>query len=330
MKRALRLTAVGIATVPLAVVMVVSAVVVATAIIGQLLAGLIDLSQASFASFLNPAYLIALQSLGGTGGIADALVGGPGAPGGTVGRFAIYAVFALLGTGAYLTLRNLWSWATQQAEATTSTGGTRMKTITAALAIVTLAFTAACGGTANTATDVTSTTSSRTDQKESTPEPAAATVEEPNLADGFNQAWVALVAAQQAYDALGATDNVNEAAVTTEWINQVGTRLKEVRAAWQKMKTEADQLPLPQTFTTKGEMSRGTVDEYMGAYDDYITLQEDSYARTQQCIANGGENFGCTFKEGIALVSEPEYVAAWERLREATYAVFDEAEQRAP
>lgn len=209
-------------------------------------------------------------------------------------------------------------------------GWTPMKTIIAALAIVTLTLTAACGGTADTATDTTTTTNSGTDQKEPTPEPAAATIEEPNLADGFNEAWADLASAQQAYDALGATDNVNETTVTTEWINQVGERLEEVRAAWRTMKTEADQLPLPQTFTTKGEMSRGTVDEYMNAYDEYLTLQEDSYARTQQCIADGGQNFGCTFKEGIALLSEPEYVTAWERLRDATYAIFDEAEQPTP
>lgn len=99
----------------------ICAVVVAAALIGQLFAGFIDLSQASFASFLNPAYLLGLQSLGGTGGIADALVGGPGAPGGTVGRFAIYAVFAVMGTGAYLALRRLWTWATQE-QPTTATG----------------------------------------------------------------------------------------------------------------------------------------------------------------------------------------------------------------
>lgn len=215
-----------------------------------------------------------------------------------------------------------------------SNGGTEMRSFTtvvaAATVTVTVTLTAACGGTADTATETTIATSSGAEQSESTPDPAAATIEEPNLADGFNQAWVALVAAQQAYDALGATDNVDEATVTTEWINQVGTRLREVRAAWQKMKTEADQLPLPQTFTTKGEMSRGTVDEYMEAYDDYIALQEDSFARTQQCIADGGDSFGCTFKQGIALLSAPEYVAAWERLRDATYAIFDEAEQPAP
>ncbi len=123
MNKAFRLTTAGVAAIPLVVVIAVSAVVVATAIIGQLLAGFIDLSQASFASFLNPAYLLGLQSLGGSGGIADALVGGPGAPGGSIGRFAIYMAFALLGTSAYLALRHLWKWATQQAEAISSRGG---------------------------------------------------------------------------------------------------------------------------------------------------------------------------------------------------------------
>lgn len=209
-------------------------------------------------------------------------------------------------------------------------GGMEMRVITAVITAATVTLTAACGGTADTATETTTATSSAAEQTQNSPEPPAAEMEQPNLADGFNEAWANLAAAQQAYDALGATDNVNASIVTTEWINQVGTQLQEVRAAWQAMKGEADQLPLPQTFKTKGEMSRGTVDEYVSAYDEYLTLQEDSYARTQQCIADGGENFGCAFKEGVALLSEPEYVTAWERLRGATYAIFEEANQPTP
>ena len=122
MSRVLRITAAVIASIPLAVILTISGVVVITAVIGQLLAGFIDLSQASFASFLNPAYLLGLQSLGGTGGIADALVGGPGAPGGTIGRFGIYLIFALIGTGAFYALKHLWRWSTQRTEMNT-TGG---------------------------------------------------------------------------------------------------------------------------------------------------------------------------------------------------------------
>ena len=199
-----------------------------------------------------------------------------------------------------------------------------MKTIAMALATVSLGLIAACSGSTDTAT------SGESRHQQSDVKPDSAIIEETNLADNFNQAWADLAAAQQAYDALGATENVTESTVTTEWINQVGDRLQELRAAWQTMKTEADQLPLPESFSVEGEMSRGTVDEYMIAYDAYITLQEGSYARTQQCIRDGGENFGCTFQEGIALLADPEYVTAWERLREATYAMFVEAGQPSP
>ena len=204
-----------------------------------------------------------------------------------------------------------------------------MKIVITALAAAVLALTTACSGNTNTTAE-SNATSSDMDQVQTDPEPAVASIEEPNLADDFNQAWVDLAAAQKAYDALGATENATESEITTVFVNEVGSRLEEVRAAWRAMETEAHRLRLPETFTTKGEMSRGTVDEYMAAYDDYLTMQEDSYARTQQCIAEGGGAYGCTLKEGIAFLSDPEYVTAWERLRDATYAIYEETEQPKP
>ncbi len=204
-----------------------------------------------------------------------------------------------------------------------------MKIVITTLAAAVLALTTACSGNTNTTAE-SNATSSDMDQVQTDPEPAVASIEEPNLADDFNQAWVDLAAAQKAYDALGATENATESEITTVFVNEVGSRLEEVRAAWRAMETEADRLRLPETFTTKGEMSRATVDEYMAAYDDYLTMQEDSYARTQQCIAEGGGAYGCTLEEGIAFLSDPEYVTAWERLRDATYAIYEETEQPKP
>ena len=202
-----------------------------------------------------------------------------------------------------------------------------MKIIHTLLAAFILTLLTACGGTSNE-TSSTEEAFASTNQQETSPTTSdQQPLVEPNLAEGFNEAWADLVAAQQAYDALGSIETVTETTVTNQWINQVGDRLEDVRAAWQVMKAEADQLPLPRTFTTKGEMSRGTVDEYMDAYDEYLSLQEASYDSTEQCVADGGEPYGCVFTVGIEFLSNEEYIAAWERLRQATYAIFDEAQQ---
>lgn len=81
------------------------------ALLQQFLAGFIDLSQASWTSFLNPAVLLGWESPGGTGGPLDAIFGGPGAPGGTVSRYFVFmgsGFMAFIGFGAW---KVLWDWA---------------------------------------------------------------------------------------------------------------------------------------------------------------------------------------------------------------------------
>jgi len=80
-------------------------------IIQQVLSGFIDLYQASWTQAFNPAVWLGLESIGGTGGILDALIGGPGAPGGTVNRYVTFMLFGLLTAASYAAITATWNWA---------------------------------------------------------------------------------------------------------------------------------------------------------------------------------------------------------------------------
>jgi hypothetical protein len=101
----------GVASVPLAIWIGYFGLVAVLSILQQLLAGIFDLSQASWTSFLNPAVLLGFQSPGGTGGILDAVFGGPGAPGGTVSRYFVFMGSALLAAAGYGVWKVMWEWA---------------------------------------------------------------------------------------------------------------------------------------------------------------------------------------------------------------------------
>ena len=106
-----RKVAAVIASVPLALWIGYFGLVAALSILQQLLAGFVDLSQASWTSFLNPAVIVGLQSPGGTGGPLDAIFGGPGAPGGTVSRYFVFMGAAMLAALGYAGWRFVWEWA---------------------------------------------------------------------------------------------------------------------------------------------------------------------------------------------------------------------------
>lgn len=91
-------------------IMLWSGMIAALTIVQQVLAGFFDLSQASWTSFLNPWVWFGVESLGGTGGIFDALIGGPGAPGGTVNRYITFMLFAALCAVCYTGIKAMWSW----------------------------------------------------------------------------------------------------------------------------------------------------------------------------------------------------------------------------
>lgn len=91
--------------------MVWAGLIAAITLIQQVLAGFFDLSQASWSQFLNPLVWFGAESLGGTGGLLDALVGGAGAPGGTVNRYVTFMVFAALAALCYSGIKAAWSWA---------------------------------------------------------------------------------------------------------------------------------------------------------------------------------------------------------------------------
>jgi hypothetical protein len=104
-----KVTAVLVCT-PLALVLAYAGLLAITAILSQLLAGFIDLSQASLSSFLSPQVLLGWRSPGGTGGILDAIFGGPGAPGGTVSRYVVFMVSAFVAGIAWFAMKSTWNW----------------------------------------------------------------------------------------------------------------------------------------------------------------------------------------------------------------------------
>ena len=106
----------ALASVPLAAWIGYFGLVAVLALLQQFLAGFLDLSQASWTSFLNPAVLLGWESPGGTGGPLDAIFGGPGAPGGTVSRYFVFlgsGLMAFIGFGAW---KALWDWARLSAD----------------------------------------------------------------------------------------------------------------------------------------------------------------------------------------------------------------------
>ncbi|MEI8083322.1 MAG: hypothetical protein WCI74_15905 [Actinomycetes bacterium] len=112
-----RLTAV-LASVPLGILLVYFGLVAVLTILQQVLAGFIDLGQATWTSFLNPAVVLGLESPGGTGGILDSLFGGPGAPGGTVNRYFVFMVAGVIAYGSFMLIAALWRWAGEAREVT--------------------------------------------------------------------------------------------------------------------------------------------------------------------------------------------------------------------
>jgi hypothetical protein len=108
-----RLLLAGLITVPIGIALAFFAVIAGLSLVQEMLATFLDLRQASWTSFLNPAVLLGIQSPGGTGGIFDAMFGGPGAPGGTVSRFITFLITGMLAVGAFSLLKVTWTWARQ-------------------------------------------------------------------------------------------------------------------------------------------------------------------------------------------------------------------------
>lgn len=100
----------GFVCVPLVVIVLYGGLIAALSILGQVLSQFVDLSSASLTSFLNPSVLLGLESPGGSGGVLDAVFGGPGAPGGTVSRYFVFMVSAGVAAIAWFAIRAVWSW----------------------------------------------------------------------------------------------------------------------------------------------------------------------------------------------------------------------------
>lgn len=105
-----------VASVLLGPIMVWAGAIAALSLIQQVLAGFLDLTEVSWSRFLNPLVWVGAESIGGTGGIFDALVGGPGAPGGTVNRYVTFMIFAAITALCYFGIKSAWSWAKKSYE----------------------------------------------------------------------------------------------------------------------------------------------------------------------------------------------------------------------
>ena len=97
-------------------VMLWSGLICVVTLVQQVLSGFFDLSQTSWSQAFNPAVWFGVESIGGTGGFLDALIGGPGAAGGTVSRYVTFMVFGILTAGCYLVVTFTWHWAKKDQE----------------------------------------------------------------------------------------------------------------------------------------------------------------------------------------------------------------------
>lgn len=147
-----------------------------------------------------------------------------------------------------------------------------------------------------------------------------------NPAADFNSRWVALIDAQKAWEGMAAVPEIQTGEVGPEWIFETGRKLKSVRSAYDALNAEAQALDLPATFTTKGEISRPTVDEYMSSYGAYLEIQEEAQAIFERCAEEGGSVLTCSL-EGTAILGESDLPAVLERLRMATLKMYEEANQ---
>jgi len=106
-------------------VLIWAAFICVITIIQQVLSGFFDFSQASWTQAFNPAVWLGIESIGGTGGILDALIGGPGAPGGTVNRYFTFMLFGLLTAASYAAITMMWNWARPKPHTTSQTTPTQ-------------------------------------------------------------------------------------------------------------------------------------------------------------------------------------------------------------
>jgi len=143
----------------------------------------------------------------------------------------------------------------------------------------------------------------------------------------FNTAWSDLVTAQDEYAAIGTDTDADQQQTTDNWTREVEDKLDRMRRAWLRMKVEAAALDLPTTFQTKGVISRGTMDEYLDAYEGYLAMQETFLSDTKECIARIDDLSLCVTISSAEQSTNEEAQSAYERLWQATLNIFEEANQ---
>lgn len=92
------------------------ALVAATSLLSQLLAGFGVIANANWMEIFNPAVWFGFNNIAGNGNILDSLVGGPGAPGGTVNRYIVFIITGIIAMICYTAVRAMWAWATSADE----------------------------------------------------------------------------------------------------------------------------------------------------------------------------------------------------------------------
>lgn len=117
-----------------------------------------------------------------------------------------------------------------------------------------------------------------------------------NSAAGVNTALASYVEAQAAFNApVGDTSPSN---VTEAWVSTNGGRLVQMRQAFESLRSEAEKVDFPATFSQKGEPAQSTITEYLGATDAYIAFNEQFQSETEGCIAAGGTPYDCVMQVG--------------------------------
>lgn len=147
-----------------------------------------------------------------------------------------------------------------------------------------------------------------------------------NTAANFNLGWRDLIDAQKEWEGMASAPEVQSGEAGLDWVRETGQKLVRVRTAFKELRSEADGLDLPSTFTTKGEFSRPTVNEYLSAYDDYLVIQEAAQAEFEVCMEQGKVLLQCSL-EATAVLGDSDLASIMERLKRATMAMYGEANQ---
>ena len=117
-----------------------------------------------------------------------------------------------------------------------------------------------------------------------------------NPAEGVNAALADYIAVQAEYSR--SETNLTPATVNQAWLDEKADVLARLRATFNKLRGEAEQVDFPDQAGDRGQPSQATIDEYLSATDAYVAANEQIMLMTQDCIGEGGTVYDCVAQVG--------------------------------